>query len=139
MSVETLSFDRLRAHIRVAGELDVATCQSLDATLRGHLAAGRRLLRLDMSTVEFVDAAALSVIAGVHHDALARRGTLVLVGVTSRVERVLGLVDLDKILFIGGPRSGHDVEVAKADPKPSNPLVFPALVVHSPARQHADQ
>src|SRR5439155_13780780 len=60
MSVETVGLDYLRAHVRVTGELDMSTGAPLWAVLQSHLAAGRRFLRLDLSAVGFLDAAALS-------------------------------------------------------------------------------
>lgn len=109
MSVETVGLGELRAHVRVAGDVDVATGAPLWAVLHGHLAAGRRFLRLDMSGVGFLDASALNGITQVHHAALAQRGTLVLTGVTGPVARLLRLTGLDDVLFVSGMRGDDDV------------------------------
>jgi anti-anti-sigma factor len=110
MSVETISFDRLRALIKVAGELDIGTSAPLWAVLQGHLAAGRRFLRLDLSGVTFLDATVLGGITRAHQDALGRRGTLVITGVQPLIARMFELTGLDEVLFVGGPRADHDLE-----------------------------
>jgi anti-sigma B factor antagonist len=114
MSVETVGVDQLRAHVRVTGDLDMSTAAPLWAVLDGHLAAGRRFLRLDVSGVNFLDASALTGISRAHQDALALRGTLVLTGVRPRIARLLRLTGLDDVLFISGPRA-HDSRPAPSD------------------------
>lgn len=100
LSVETVGLDTLRAHVRVAGDLDLSTGAPLWAVLQSHLAAGRRHLRLDLSDVAFLDASALSGIVQAHHDALGRRGTLVLTGLNPNLDRVLQLTGLNDVLFV---------------------------------------
>jgi anti-anti-sigma factor len=102
MSVETVRFDRVRAHVRAGGDIELSTAAPLWAVLDGHLAAGRRFLRLDLTDVTFVDATGLSGVTRVHHDALARRGTLILTGVHTRIAKLLEVTGLDEVLFIGG-------------------------------------
>lgn len=111
MAVETVRFDRLRALVKVTGELDLSTAAPLWAVLESHVASGRRFLRLDMSGVTFLDATALSGITRAHQDLLRRRGTLVITGVRSLVDRVLRMTGLDQILFISGPRSDDDLPI----------------------------
>jgi len=108
MSVETVHFDRTRAIIRVTGDLDRATAAPLWAVLQGHISAGRRFLRVDLSGVTFLDAAALSALTRTHQELLTTRGTLIITGVRSVVARVLRRTGLDEVLFIGGPRSDDD-------------------------------
>jgi anti-anti-sigma regulatory factor len=78
--------------------------------LDGHLDAGRRFLRLDLSEVTFLDAASLGGIIRVHHRALERRGTLVITGARPPVARLLRLTSLDEVLFVGGPRADDDLD-----------------------------
>jgi len=125
MSVETVGLDRLRAHVRVAGEIDMSTGAPLWAVLHSHLAAGRKFLRLDLSGVSFLDAAALSGIVHAHHDASERRGTLVLTGVHRRIARLLRLTGLDDVLLIGDdPR---DVERPRPESWPARPVPWTPL------------
>jgi anti-sigma B factor antagonist len=109
MAVDTAEFDSSRALIKVSGELDIATVPPLWAVLEGHLAAGRRFLRLDVSEVTFMDAASLGGIIRAHHRALDHRGTLVITGARPPVTRMLRLTSLDEVLFVGGPRADDDL------------------------------
>lgn len=111
ISVETARCDRLRALIKVTGELDLRTAAPLWAVLQGHVNSGRRFLRLDVSGVTFLDATALTGITAVHRDLLHRRGTLVITGVRSLVARVLRVTGLDAVLFVSGPRADDDLPV----------------------------
>jgi anti-sigma B factor antagonist len=111
VSVETARCDRLRALVKITGELDLSTAAPLWAVLEGHVESGRRFLRLDMSGVTFLDAAALTGITDVHEKLLARRGTLVITGVRPIVARVLRMTHLDRVLFVSGPRADDDLPV----------------------------
>jgi stage II sporulation protein AA (anti-sigma F factor antagonist) len=103
LTVETIRFDERRAAVAVHGDLDVSTAAELWSVLQRHLTAGRRYLRVDLAAVKFIDAAAVTAIVEVHHEALYRRGTLVLVGVTPPVAKVFALTGVDETLFITGP------------------------------------
>jgi anti-anti-sigma factor len=107
VSVSTVRFDEQRAAVAVHGDLDVSTAAELWAVLQGHLAAGRRYLRVDLSAVRFIDAAAVTAIVEVHHEALYRRGTLVLVGVTDPIAKVLALTGVAETLFVAAPAPHH--------------------------------
>jgi anti-anti-sigma factor len=109
VAVETVRFDRVRALVKVTGDLDFGTAAPLWAVLHGHVAAGRRFLRLDLSGVTFLDATALTGITRAHQDLLNRRGTLVITGVRQLVARVLRMTGLDEVLFVGGPRADDDL------------------------------
>jgi anti-sigma B factor antagonist len=109
ISVETARCDRLRALINVTCELDLRTAAPLWAVLQGHVNAGRRFLRLDVSGVTFLDATALTGITTVHRELLGRRGTLVITGVRNLVARVLRVTGLDEVLFVSGPRADDDL------------------------------
>lgn len=106
-----MRWDRLRALVKVAGELDRGTAAPLWAVLDGHVSAGRRFLRLDVCDVTFLDATALSGIARVHRELLHRRGTLVITGVGPLVARVLRVTGLDETLFVGGSRGDDDLPI----------------------------
>jgi anti-anti-sigma factor len=111
ISVETARCDRLRALVKVTGELDLRTAAPLWAVLQGHVNSGRRFLRLDVSGVTFLDATALTGITAIHRELLHRRGTLVITGVRSLVARVLRVTGLDSVLFVSGPRADDDLPV----------------------------
>ena len=108
LAVETVRYDRLHALVKVSGELDLGTSPPLWAVLEGHVAAGRRFLRLDLSGVTFLDATSLSGITRAHQDLLRRKGTLVITGVRGAVARVLRITGLDTVLFVSGPRADDE-------------------------------
>lgn len=84
--------------LRVAGELDLATVGRLAAVLEQQYQAGRCFARLDLSEVSFLDCAGLGVLVHAHHRFLAH-GTLILTGVSPRIQRLLELTGLDQVLF----------------------------------------
>lgn len=114
MSVETIRWDRLRAHVKVSGDVDLSTGAPLWAVLDSHLAAGRRFLRVDLSEVTFLDATALTGLTRIHSDALAQRGTVVLTGVGPRIARLIRLAGLDGVLLVSGPRADDDTDPIEA-------------------------
>ncbi|MCU1659093.1 MAG: hypothetical protein JWO57_3749 [Pseudonocardiales bacterium] len=107
-AISTVAADTVRACLQVCGEVDAALAPTLDQYLAGHLDAGRRYLRLELSGVTFMDTTALRVIVAAHHRALRSRGTLILTGVRNPVSRLLALTRLDRVLFVSGPRSDLD-------------------------------
>jgi anti-anti-sigma factor len=111
VSVETVRCDRLRALVKVSGDLDLTTAAPLWAVLHSHVDSGRRFVRLDVSEVTFLDASALTGITAVHRELLRRRGTLVITGVRSLVARVLRVTGLEDVLFVSGPRADDDIVV----------------------------
>lgn len=121
IAVDTVRFDPLRALVRVRGEIDRTTAAALSAVLQGHLAAGRRFLRLDLSGVTVLDPGALSGLTRIHQEILGNRGTLVITGVRSLVARVLRVTGLDQQLFIGGPRADDDVPAGLVAGKGARP------------------
>jgi anti-sigma B factor antagonist len=98
-SLTTLRHDRSRALLRAVGEWDLANAHLLAKELDEHHRAGRRLVRLDLSAVSFLDCTCLDVLVTAHRRQLAARGTLVLTGLTPRLTRLLTLARLDKMLL----------------------------------------
>jgi anti-sigma B factor antagonist len=106
LDIRTVLVDGNRAYLRVSGELDLATAPVLAAVIRRHLFAGRRFIRLDLSGLGFLDCTGLLNLAQAHNECLARRGTLVMSHVGTRVLRLLELTELDAALFFGDGVSG---------------------------------
>lgn len=96
--------DELTVHLR--GELDLVTAELLSAVLRSH--ADRRVVRLDISRLSFVDCAGLHAIEAANTDLSRHGGQLVLTGAGPRVCRVLRLTGLEWLLSSDAPayRSG---------------------------------
>lgn len=94
--VRTVAADATRASVRVTGELSPGCVVLLGEVLDGHLRAGRRFARLNLSGVHTIDATAGAVLLGAHRAFLERRGTLILTGVGAVVRAALaadGLLD----------------------------------------------
>ena len=92
--------DELRANVRLAGDLDVASARLLAAALEHELAAGRRYLRLDLSGLSFLDTAGVTALADMHWAFLGRRGTIIIVGIRPRARRLLALTGMDEVLLV---------------------------------------
>lgn len=104
LDVTTGLADATRAIIFVRGDLDAAKCQLLTAVLDNHLQLGHRFVRLDLSRLEFLDAAGLRTLVAAHNQFLAARGNLILTNVGPLVLRLLSLSELDQALLIAdGP------------------------------------
>jgi anti-sigma B factor antagonist len=66
-------------------------CELVDRVL----ASGRRNVILDLSGVEYLDAAGLGALVRCHRRVAARGGCLVVAGARSKVREILGLADLE--------------------------------------------
>lgn len=105
--VQTTACDEWRAAIAVRGELDIANADHLRAVLAEHFAAGRRVIRVDVGAVEFMDSTALGVLVVATEQCTAAQGSLILSNVPSRLRRLIELSGLDHALLIdtAGERS----------------------------------
>jgi anti-anti-sigma regulatory factor len=84
--VHTVRCDALRANVAVSGDLGAGGAAVLAHVIDGHVRSGRRFLRLDIGGVRTLGAAALEVLVAAHDQLLARRGTLILTGVSRPME-----------------------------------------------------
>jgi anti-sigma B factor antagonist len=98
--VRTTASDEWRAALALNGELDVANAHELRAELNRHLDAGRRVIRVDVSRVEFMDSTAISELIAANDRCLAEQGSLILTNVPARVWRLLTVAGLDKVLLV---------------------------------------
>jgi anti-anti-sigma factor len=96
-------YDRHRATLTLEGEMDVACADALRTDLARHLDSGRRVVRVDMYAVTFIDTAVLGVLLEAHRQWLAMRGTLVLIGVDGPTLRLLRMTGLDREMLFMPP------------------------------------
>ncbi|HEY7009453.1 MAG TPA: STAS domain-containing protein [Jatrophihabitantaceae bacterium] len=87
--VQTTRSDELRANLKVSGLLDAGAAVVLASVIDGHIRAGRRFLRVNVGGVRSLGGSAIDVIARAHERLLARRGTMILTGVSAGMEAVL--------------------------------------------------
>lgn len=100
VSVRTIAVDEWRAAIALHGELDIANAEGLRAELMGHLDAGRRVLRVDASGVDFMDSTAIGVLVAVNARCREEHGSLILTGLRRPLLRLLKIAGLDQVLLV---------------------------------------
>jgi anti-anti-sigma regulatory factor len=105
--VRTVAFDATRATVRVTGELSAGCGVLLGEVLDGHLRAGRRFVRLNVSGVQVLDCSAGIELHRAHRAFLERRGTLILTGVGPVVRAALAQRGLLEDLLVL-PRAAHE-------------------------------
>ena len=80
------------------GTIDAATTRRLDAELKGRIAVGTQVLMVDVGHAEFVDSAALGVLAGAAKRLQDERsGSLVLRNADGNLLRNLRMLRLDHV------------------------------------------
>ena len=107
--VRTSSCDAIRANLTVSGDLDDDGAAVLSEVIEGHIRAGRRFLRLHLGGVRSLGDAAMVVIARAHEQLLAGRGTLILTGVSGRIEAALRIAAPASPLLLLPALPGADV------------------------------
>jgi anti-sigma B factor antagonist len=98
--VRTVSSDQWRAALELRGDLDLAIAPQLRSELEQHLDAGRRVLRVDMGEVSFVDSTVLGELILASEWCRREHGTLILTSVPPRVQRLISLAGLESVLLI---------------------------------------
>lgn len=95
MSHFQLAEKRLRPdcrEIQVAGEVDLAVADQLDAALERAAAYDRVLI--DLQRCEFIDSTAIAVILRAHEQMAARGRRVALYGASGQVRRILSITGL---------------------------------------------
>lgn len=104
--VRTTAQDEWRAAIRLCGELDIANAVELGAELDAHLAAGRRVIRVDASAVEFIDSTAVGALVTANARCRELHGSLILTGVRGPLRRLLQVAGLADVLLVDTAECG---------------------------------
>ena len=97
--------------LRVLGDLDMAGAPRLRGAVVTEVAAGARLLVLDLTGVDHLDSVGLGVVIGALRRLRAHDGDLRLVCPEPRLRRVFEACDLDRILDL---HADVDAVVAEA-------------------------
>ena len=100
LDVRTVLVEGTRAYLRLCGELDRATADSLTGVLDQQFASGRRVIHLDLSGLSFIDYDGLRTVVHAHNECLARGGSLILNHIEASTGRLLELTKLSEALFI---------------------------------------
>ena len=91
--------------VLLSGRLDGRSAGEVRDTLHAVLATGSGRLVVDLSGIELLDATGLGVLAGAHRRARLTGRDLVLRGAPTRVDRLLRLARLDRVITV--EPSGH--------------------------------
>lgn len=92
--------DSAGQRISLSGRVDVTTVADLRSVLHNAIDLGDGDLRVDVSTLELVDAAGLGVLLGAHRRAQRAGRTLILVGVSDDLSRLLFKTRLYRVLNV---------------------------------------
>jgi anti-anti-sigma factor len=109
--------DSAGQQISLSGKVDVTTVADLRSVLHGAIDQGDGVLRVDVSTLELVDAAGLGVLLGAHRRAQRSGRTLLLVGVSEDLSRLLFKTRLYRVLNVD--RDQSSVIIALPDTRTS--------------------
>jgi anti-anti-sigma factor len=97
--------DELRANIRLAGDLDLASARLMVAALEHELDLGRRYVRLDLSGLSFIDSHGVAALVDTHWRFLHRRGTVVIIGATAAARRLMAVTQTDSVLLVAADQA----------------------------------
>jgi anti-anti-sigma factor len=98
LAVTVAELDATRALVGVTGELDLAVTGTLTDVLNGQLAAGRRVVLLDLSDLEFCSCAGLGALLANRSRFRDAGGALTLVGAPDCLKRLVQLTGANEIL-----------------------------------------
>ncbi|MEU6896201.1 STAS domain-containing protein [Streptomyces sp. NPDC046557] len=86
------------AVLSLTGDVDLHTAPALRPRVLELIEQGQHHLVMDMSQVEFCDSAGLSALIGIWHAAQAASGSMSLVAIPDRLQRMLSMTGLDTVL-----------------------------------------
>jgi anti-sigma B factor antagonist len=89
--------------IALSGRLSARTVADVRSALVEAIACGTGDLIVDIFGVQLVDASGLGVLVGAHRLALRNERRLVLRGVPERIERLLAVTHLNRVLTVEHP------------------------------------
>jgi anti-sigma B factor antagonist len=96
----TISIDSPGTVISLSGRLAASTVADVRSVLVAALYAGHGDLVVDLRDVQLVDASGLGVLVGAHRQALRVERRLVLRNIPARIERLLAVTHLNRVLAV---------------------------------------
>lgn len=88
--------------VTLDGDLDIVTSEDVKRQLAALVEEGHRTVTVDMGAVDFVDSSGLGALVAIHQMASSRGSHLVVRSVPSRVQNLLKLTRLDRLLSVEG-------------------------------------
>lgn len=104
LNVTLRYYDATRAVLSAAGALTSSTADVLIAALTHHLQAGRRYVRLDLSTLHTCDRDGVNALVRAHDAFFNAPGALILLGSRATLRHLLRRNGLDTVLFLAADR-----------------------------------
>lgn len=92
----------------LSGEADLTTVAQLDDALNAQIAAGPRILTVDLSGLRFVDSASIAALVRAARRLTAQGGRLELIHPQPGVARTLSLMGVDQALAKPAAPGTHD-------------------------------
>lgn len=86
--------------LELDGECDLASADLVTAVLDDQLRVGRRMVRIDLAGVTFLDATGLQAMVSARNELMARGGRLVLQRPSRQIARLLRITRLDTVLTV---------------------------------------
>ncbi len=91
---------RSDAELSISGRIDARAASDVRAALHAAIDTGDGDVLVDVTGVELVDATGLGVLVGAHRRASQAGRRLVLLGVGQRLQRILRLTRLDRVIAL---------------------------------------
>ena len=93
-------------HVAIAGEVDMATADTLSEALRSAIAAGpTRRVVIDLAEVTFLASSGISALIRAHHLASAQQATLTVINCPPIIAEILELTGVARTLMPAGEPS----------------------------------
>lgn len=100
IDIQTTASDDWHAALVLHGELDAASAPRLRAELERHLDEGRRVIRIDVGGVTFIDSTAIGELVAASKRCRRDFGSLILTNVPPSVQKIVKITGLDAVLLI---------------------------------------
>ena len=112
----TLERHSVAVELRLAGELDVATCPRMLLEVDRLLGEECRLLTIDLDAVTFMDAAAIGALVHVHQQMIANNGALAVICDDGQPRRLLELTGMTGAFHLRSAQVRRPTVKAVPDP-----------------------
>lgn len=87
-------------YLYLAGEIDAYTAPQLREVILPSVERPKQKVTVDLSEIEYIDSTGLGIFIGALKASHAHNGSLVLMGMTKRVQRLFTITGLDELITI---------------------------------------
>lgn len=104
------------AAITAAGEIDLATVNTLRSSIAKAMQQGASHLTLDLDKVTYIDSSGLGTLIGAHKRLASSGGTLTIRCSQARILRLLAITGLDRVLTVTNQEAYDEAFLSQATP-----------------------